>query len=185
MDTYAALKPLSGPLLVWVAALVVATGLSVPSTAAAQDPGAALGGLGGEDTFINDFRSPGEPSMTVYIWGNVAAAGIWRVDRGVDFIRLLSAARLPGIGQDDEGVRRRVFVHVYRSQSDDRRRVYEERLDRIMERGADIPDLQDGDVLEIEMQQRSRLIPQVERVASFVGSMASLVLLYLRITERR
>lgn len=142
------------------------------------------GGLGGEQTFINDFRTPGQPSMTVYIWGNVGSAGIWRVDRGVDFIRLLSAAGLPGVGQDDEEVRRRVFVRVYRSQSEDRRRVYEERLDRIMERGADIPDLQNEDVLEVEMQQRSRLIPRVERITSFIGSLASLILLYLRVTDR-
>ena len=52
--------------------------------------GTALGqGLGAEgDAFTYQFFEPGEPSMRVYIWGDVGNAGIWRVSRDVDFVEL-------------------------------------------------------------------------------------------------
>lgn len=165
--------------------LIAALFIGWPASSLAQAPGADVGGLGGEDTFINDFRTPGEPSMTVYIWGSVGNPGIWRVNRDVDFIRLLSAAGVPGLGQDDPETRTRVNIRVYRQDGTDRRKIYEERVNEILERGRNIPDVRDGDVIEVETERRRSATSQFQFITSVLGSGASLALLIFRLVEGR
>jgi len=141
-------------------------------------------GTGGDD-FTYQFRDPGEPSMRVYIWGDVGSAGIWRVNRDVNFIELLSAARPGGVGVERARQRQRVSIRVYRIVDNERRMIYDEQLNEILEEGLRLPDLTDEDVLEVRTQERRGRLEQFRLITGVIGSTASLVLLFLRLTGGR
>jgi len=117
-----------------------------------------IGGLGGgSSSFEFEFYRPGRPTMIVYIWGAVGQPGIWRVERGVDLIPLLSAARVPGVGTSPQGVRQHYLVRIFRDTGGGRREIYQERLEKLVRGGArPYPPLQEGDILVVEMRQRTR-----------------------------
>jgi hypothetical protein len=138
-----------------------------------------------EDAFTYQFRDPGAPSMRVYIWGDVGNAGIWRVNRDVDFIELLSAARPGGIGMERARRRQRVSIRVYRIIDGERRIIYDQRLNEMLEEGLRLPDLSDEDVLEVRTRESRGRLEQFRLVTGIIGSTASLVLLFLRITGGR
>lgn len=146
--------------------------------------GTALGqGLGAEgDAFTYQFFEPGEPSMRVYIWGDVGNAGIWRVSRDVNFVELLSAARPGGVGQERARRRQRVSIHVYRVIEGERRMIYEEPLSDMLEEGLRLPDLEGEDVVEVRTREQRGRLEQFRLVTGLIGSSASLVLLFLRLT---
>ena len=62
-----------------------------------------------EQSYVNEFARPGQPTTTLYLWGAVGTTGIWRVERDVDLIQLLSVARVPGIGASQQDVRQNSF----------------------------------------------------------------------------
>jgi len=137
-----------------------------------------------EQSFIREYAQPGEPTMTVYMWGNVGATGIWRVGRDIDLVEFLSAVQVPGIGQERVDIRQRLTLRVFRGGSGDRREVYNKRLDNILGEGAAYPDLQDGDVLLIEVRQRRRIL-SFRFISTLVGTASSITLLILRLTGSR
>lgn len=149
--------------------------------------GTALGqGIGTpEDAFTYQFREPGEPSMRVFIWGDVSNAGIWRVNRDVDFIELLSAARPGGVGQERARRRQRVSIRVYRVIEGERRMIYDEPLTEMLEEGIRLPELASEDVIEVRTRERRGRLEQFRLVTGLIGSTASLVLLFLRVTGGR
>jgi hypothetical protein len=138
-----------------------------------------------EDAFTYQFRDPGEPSMRVFIWGDVGNAGIWRVNRDVDFIELLSAARPGGVGQERARQRQRVDIRVYRITEGERRMIYNERLNEMLEEGLQLPELADEDVVEVRTRERRGRLEQIRLITGLIGSTASLALLFLRITDGR
>jgi len=149
--------------------------LSVPSSSRGQDFGAI------EDSYINTLARPGEPTITVYLWGSVGQTGIWRIKRETDLIAFLSAVQVPGIGEEQIGIRRRTTLRVFRGSAGDRQEVYSERLDEILEEGASYPDLQNEDVLLVETSQR-REIFTFQFISTFIGTTSSAILLVLRLT---
>jgi hypothetical protein len=138
-----------------------------------------------EDAFTYQFRDPGEPSMRIFIWGDVGNAGIWRVNRDVDFIELLSAARPGGVGMERARRRQRVSIRLYRVVDGDRRMVYDKPLNEILEEGLRLPDLTDEDVLEVRTREQRSRLEQFRLITGLIGSTASLALLFLRITGGR
>lgn len=120
--------------------------------------GQPVGGLeGGSSSFEFEFYRPGRPTMIVYIWGAVGQPGIWRVERGVDLIPLLSAAKVPGVGTNPQGVSQQYLVRIFRDMGGKRQEIYRERLERLVGGGAhSYPPLQEGDILVVEMRQRAR-----------------------------
>jgi hypothetical protein len=123
--------------------------------------------------------------MQVYIWGDVRNAGIWRVNREVDFFELLSAAQPGSIGQERAQRRQRIDIRVYRTQQGERRLVYEERLESMLEEDLPLPELTEEDVLEVRTRERRSRIDQFRLVVGVIGSAASLATLILRIADRR
>jgi hypothetical protein len=117
--------------------------------------------------------------MTVYLWGGVGRAGLWRVERDVDLIQLLTAAGVPSIGTDIPGTRRRTSVNVYRLVDGERRQVYAARIEDLLEEGASYPSLNPEDVVEIHVRERRSI--GLGLISTLVGTASTVTLLALRL----
>ena len=150
---------------------LLASGLS-PFTAQAQNLPLP------EPGYVNEFARPGQPTITLYLWGAVGNAGIWRVERDVDLIQLLSVAGVPGIGTSERQVRQRFVLHIYRQQSGERREIYEEEVENLIGGGAGpVPALQDGDIIAVETESRRRI--GVDLVFTTLRTISSFLSLWL------
>jgi hypothetical protein len=131
-----------------------------------------------EQPYVNEFARPGQPTMTLYLWGAVGTTGIWRVERDVDLIQLLSVAGVPGVGTSERDVRRRFVLHIYRDEDGERREIYAEEVENLIGGGAaPVPALQDGDILAIETRERRRI--SVNLVFTTLRTVSSFLSLYL------
>jgi len=156
--------------------LILVIGVGFPSSGWGQP-------LGLEQSFVKRYARPGSPTIQVYLWGNVGSSGIWQIEPNLDLIELLSAAQVPGVGMDEPGIRQRITLRIYRTQGGDRREVYSEQLDDIIEEGQSYPSLQEGDILEVELRRRRSI--SFQWITSIIGTASSLTLLILRLTGNR
>ena len=146
-------------------------------------PTAPAQNLSPQQDYVNTFAQPGQSTITIYLWGTVGSPGIWRVERGVDLVSFLSAVQIPGLGAADQDVRRNFELHIYRTQSGDRRQIYVEDVENLLAGGAQpYPPLQDGDILVIETETRRRL--SFRTVFEIVRTTASLITLYFLLDDR-
>jgi hypothetical protein len=111
-----------------------------------------------EQSYVNEFARPGEPTITLYLWGAVGNTGIWRVERNIDLIELLSVAGIPGLGAPEQEVRQTFLLQIYRGNASERTLVFEEKIESLIGgRPGDIPSLRDGDIVAIKTETRRRL----------------------------
>ena len=165
---------LSIPLISLLATACLAAGLSAlqPSAAYAQDLQLP------EQSYVNEFARPGQPTMNLYLWGSVGSTGIWRVERDVDLIQLLSVAQVPGIGASQQNVRQNFILHIYREVDGERTQIYEEEIQNLIGGGAKtVPPLQDGDILAVETQTRQRI--SLNLIFTTLRTVSSFLSLYL------
>ena len=149
--------------------------LSVPTLALAQrttNPSMSVGTPG-----VREYARPGYPTMTLRVWSNAGTSGLWRVERDVDFIELLTVL---GAGSVETNQEVRVRVRVFRGDETNRQQIYEARLIEILNAEAQPPALQDEDILYIETRQRRITF---RGVMSVVGSFSSLAVLFLRLSR--
>lgn len=141
-----------------------------------QDPG-----------YINDFTRPGELSMIVFIWGAAGNPGIWRVERDVDLLALLSAAGVSSRGVSSNNAQQaldiatRTSIRIFRSRGDTRDVIYEERIEDLLRNGGSYPALQEGDIIEIESVPRRRVTWRT--TLEFFRTISSAATLYLFFRE--
>ncbi len=160
------------PLRIPTCCLLLALGLALPATA--QGVATSAGG----ETFTYEFFRPGRATMTIYIWGSVARPGIWRVEPEVDLIELLSAARVPTL-REDEQYNERLWLVIYRGEQSQRRQIYRKLMEDLLEEGATYPNLQGGDILELEVERQRRI--SFRTILQLVGTGTTLVLLLFRL----
>ena len=154
---------------------LLASGLALDSRAQSNPP---------PEEMTQTYARPGIPTQTVYLWGDVSTAGVWRVERNIDLVELLSAARLTGIGQGNPGYRQRTVIQIYRrSGTSGHTLVYEATAEELLAPEATYPGLEDQDVVEVETRTRRKIGFQL--VSSIIGTAASLTLLVLRLTDLR
>jgi hypothetical protein len=159
--------------------LLVVSGCLLSVGAKEWTPAASAQVVPSEAGFVSDFARPGEPTMVIYLWGNISQGGLWRVERDVDLIELLSAAQVPGVGTISPGVRQRIHVNIYRTVDGDRQRVYREEISQLLEEGAEYPSLSSRDIVEIEIRTRQRI--GLGTISTVIGTLSSITLLTLRI----
>jgi hypothetical protein len=147
--------------------------------ASAQEPTGASGT--GISTQINTFARPGQATMLVNVWGGVGTPGIWRVERTVDLIDLLSVVGVPGIGLEEVGTRSKTYVVIYRTIGGERREAFRRNVKDLLQDGISYPSLQANDVLSIEVERRRRI--GLQAISSVVGTTSSIILLVLRLSE--
>jgi hypothetical protein len=158
----------------YVAILAVSLVLFSPASAYAQPTSGAEG-------IVTDFSRPGQPSMIIYLWGGVSRPGLWRVERDVDLVQLLTAAGVPSIGTDPAGTRRRTFIRVYRTSGDNRTEVFEQRVDRLLAEDSAYPPLQAEDIVEVQVKERRAV--GIQLIGTLVSTASAVTLLVLRLTS--
>ena len=134
-----------------------------------------------EETYSYRYAELGRTTIDVYVWGAVGRPGIWKVASEIDLIELLSVAQVPGVGQEDAAMNQTVELRIYRTEAGKRKTIYTEKLDLILASGQAYPALQDGDVVEVVTQRRSRF--RLQTISQLVGTAASLSLLIIRVTR--
>lgn len=135
-----------------------------------------------ENRYTYRYADPGEPTITVHIWGGVGNSGIWKVEPATDLVELLSAARLTALGPDNPDTRREVNLRIHRLRNGERRTIYRAELKNVLSEGKSYPGLEDGDILEVEVNNRRR---KFQWVTQIVGTASSIALLILRLSRGR
>lgn len=128
---------------------------------------------------VYDYARPGYPTKTIYVWGAVSSAGIWRVESDTDLIEFLSAVRLPGFGSDQRGRSGELILRMYRNGPNGREEIYVDRVKNLLVGTPDYPALQDMDIVTIEVRPRIGW----QSVASVLGALSSFTLLVIRLTS--
>ena len=131
---------------------------------------------------VVDFSRAGRPTMNLYMWGTVSQPGIWKVEREIDFLELLTAAQVPGFGSTDASRKERTTVTVFRQTGGQRRAIYEAEAKEMLIAGGRYPTLQEGDLILVETSSKAAF--NIQTVFSGIGAVASLALLFLRISRQ-
>lgn len=160
-----------------VAILVVALGLCVTRTYA-------------QEIQPYEYARPGQPTMTIYVWGAVSKPGIWVIEREATLVEVLSLVNVQAGGDMQEGARETRFLRIYRGGGapqpsgayGDRDLVYEAPLDEMMTALQLAPGLQDGDVLAVEVETHRSWFT-FRNISSLIGTAAALTLLIIRLGE--
>ena len=137
---------------------------------------AAQGQVGPENVYLQ----PGQPGMDIYILGDVARPGKWRVTTGAELFDVLAVAVPAGTGGAG-GASSRVDVELYRSSGSTRRLVYEGSLDPLITSSEATMSLEAGDVIQVKAII-SRPLRLVE-VVQVVTGVASLILLVVNLAS--
>lgn len=94
------------------------------------------------------------PVVRVYVWGAVKAPGVYEVGPDYDAQGILSLAGGPVVTPLRNNQRREVVVRIYKAGSGQTDPVYEQPLDAFVQGAAAVPDLANGDVIEVETRDR-------------------------------
>ena len=126
-----------------------------------------------QGTSLHIFADQGEATIQVLVLG-VSKSGVYEIgpDIRVDQLLFLS-------GGTEFGKKFRVTVRVYREEVIDRRLIYESPLEDMLLTPSQYPDLVGGDVLVVEVEERSRFDwRDAVRIIATVSSLVSLVRLF-------
>jgi len=166
----------------WMLFIGLALAVSIGSIA----PGAVA-----QEVQPYEYARPGQPTMTLYVWGAVSRPGIWVVEREASLVEVLSLVNIQAEGGLQEGVRENRFLRIYRGSGADgtsggpyseRSLVFETPLDDVRVSSQPPSGLRDGDILSVEVERR-RTWFTLRNVTSVLGAAASITLLIIRLGE--
>ena len=129
---------------------------------------------------------PGEATVQISVWGTVPRPGIYEVPDTTDLDKLLTmagGAPLEPLQEDRDPPK--ITVRVYRPQKGDeeKAKIFEAKLDRMLQGNAIYPALQDNDIVVVETVKPDKPFGWRD-VLSVSSTLASLTLLALRIFTR-
>lgn len=138
-----------------------------------------------ESGYIKQFGEPGVPKMTVYLWGDAANNGIWRVDEGTDLLTFLSVASVSGFASRRPDVETNIVLTVYRQEQGSGNEPFfrAEATNILAESRGSLPTLRNEDIVVVETQTRRRLTWR--DISQITGTAASLLGLYFSIQRLR
>lgn len=99
---------------------------------------------------------PGAATVQVHVLGTVQSPGVYEVNEGTDLGTLLALAGGPTLDTQRGSERRKVTIRLFRRRAEGRDVVYEAVFDQTAAESNAYPPLQDGDLLTVEVLQRSR-----------------------------
>lgn len=126
---------------------------------------------------VKDYGRPGFPRMTIYVWGN-ADSGVWNVEKGTDLLEFVSVISRARMTENSPERRRIEKLSIYRDQQPGGGDpFYETDVRDIFAARDSYPALQEGDILLLETQTRTRFTWR--DIARVTGTIAALVNTYL------
>jgi hypothetical protein len=152
--------------------LLIALFFYGPFVADAQIPG-------DEGNQIQVYGQPGNPKMTVYVWGQ-AQTGLWSVDVGTDLLEFASIITTTGLRANRPEQETTLILQLFREGRTDRP-FYEKDIEEFFA-SRTYPELNDGDIIVIKERTRRRFTwRDVSQVLGTVTSTVSLILLIDRL----
>jgi hypothetical protein len=127
---------------------------------------------------------PGEPTITVSVWGAVAAPGLYEVGEATDLGTLLSLAGGPAGTPEQEDRHVTTTVRLFRTAGPARQLAYEAVVDRLVLEPGRYPALHDGDLVEVEtaIEEVGRFTWQ-DALTIVTGGVAAVVLAVERVAS--
>ena len=123
-----------------------------------------------QGTSLHIFADQGEPTIQVLVLGS-RSPGVYEIGPEVRIDQLLFLS-----GGSEFGKRVRVTIRVFREEVIDRRLIYESSLEDMLLTPSQYPDLSSGDVVMIEVREKSRFDwRDGVRIVATVTSLVSLV----------
>ena len=116
------------------------------------------------------FVEPGSPTVQVNVLGTVRWPGLYEIMEGTDLRQLLALSGGPLLNVQQSISRRRVTVRLFRAATEEP--LYEADFDRMIVNTESYPTLRDGDVLTVDVVERTRFTWR--DFASIVGAVGSL-----------
>lgn len=119
-----------------------------------------------------------QPVARITVWGAVNAPGLYEVGEDYAIDDVLSLAGGPTLRPLPSNVRRTVTITLYRAQGT-AESVYSATLEEFVRNPGDHPELQDGDVIEVETQERNLFT--YRDVLTIVGVAASATFAFVQL----
>lgn len=96
---------------------------------------------------------PGEATMRVYVWGTVAAPGVYEIAQNRDLAEVLALAGGPRADAIRGNSRIETTIRLYRMEGATRTLVYERLVEEMVGEPGSYPPLNEGDVIQIETRE--------------------------------
>ena len=151
----------------------------VPASALAQVLGNPLD-VTSSGTSYRVFAQPGEPTVEILVLGE-GATGMYVVGSDTDLVELLALTGTGASTSSSSDIIRRVTIRLLREQGGQRAVVYEREFENFLSEPGSYPQLQDGDVFTVEVEQRRRT--GLREVVEITSRLASITLLVLRLVD--
>ena len=129
---------------------------------------------------------PGEATVQISVWGTIPRPGIYEIPDSTDLDKLLTmAGGAPLDARQENRDAPTITVRVYRPQegADDRRLLFESKLERMLAGEVQYPILRDDDIVVVETIQPKPPFSWRDAL-SVVSSLGTLTILALRIFDR-
>ncbi len=128
---------------------------------------------------------PGEATIQVSLWGTVPKTGIYEVPDTTGLVQLLTmAGGVPAAGKRTERKDpAEVTVRAYRPKDGTRTKIFESRLENLIEGDRDPVSLRENDIVVVETEEQRQLFGWRD-VLSVLSTLGSLILLFLRVFTR-
>ena len=121
--------------------------------------------------------------MTVYVWGN-ADTGVWSVEEGTDLLEFLSVISRMRFGEQNPERRATEVLRLYRDGRPGDDPFFEAPIQELFARADQYPALQEGDILVLETNVRTRFTwRDVGRVVGVAGTFFNTWLILDRIRD--
>lgn len=137
------------------------------------------------DTNINSyyyFVRPGSATIQIYVLGTVRSPGVYEINQSTDLRQLLALTGGPVLAtQDRSASRRTVSLQLFRPNAAGQELLYEASLEDALAAPGDFPSLLDGDILMVQVFERSR--PNLRNVLTFSNALLLFALTIERFTR--
>ena len=130
----------------------------------------------------NLYARPGHPTMVIYVLGDVATAGRWRVERGVQLLDLLAVAGPSVVMTEESETVEDVRVKVFREADQGRRLTFNESIESLLTSANASLLLEEGDVVVVDVIERRQ--STAISLLAIASSVASLVLTVVVLATR-
>lgn len=150
---------------------------SGPDAGFAQEIG-RVGSINASGVPYKVFAESGEATIRVYVLGSQGGTGIYEIGADTRFDELLTLAAVAPTASQPR-TRQRVTVRLYHQEGGQRVLVFEERLEDLLQMNPNrYPELQNGDFVQVEVQNRNRF--GWRDALQIVSSLSTLALLIER-----